>query len=94
MLLGVCVSINRKISHFMQFHSKIENAILSSKRVHDVDNLENVKMILSHKIRVLNHRIEKLMIGEEFEQTPKFKAAADEFASVSRLMRIAESYVG
>lgn len=76
----------------MQFHQKIENAILASNRLKDTETLSTIKMILDHKARVLNHKIEKLMIGEEFEQTPKFKATADEFAAIARLTRIAESY--
>lgn len=76
----------------MLTHKKIENAILSSARLKDTESLKTISMILDHKTRVVNARLEKLMVGETFEQKPKYRLAYDEYSAVDRLKRIVSSY--
>lgn len=76
----------------MMKYRKIEVAILSAKRERNLQRMEDIKMILEHKTRILDMEADQTMKRSGFMKSQKFKDISAEYSTVQRLHRLTQAY--
>jgi phosphosulfolactate synthase (CoM biosynthesis protein A) len=76
----------------MMKYRKIEVAILSAKRERNLQRMEDIKMILEHKTRILDMEADQSMKRSGFTKSQKFKDISEEYSLVQRLHRLTQAY--
>ena len=76
----------------MMKYRKIEVAILSAKRERNLRRMEDIKMILEHKTRILDMEADQTMKRSGFMKSQKFKDISVEYSTVQRLHRLTQAY--
>jgi hypothetical protein len=73
-------------------YRKIEIAILTAKRERNLQKIDDIKLILEHKTRILDERADLQMRKHGFNKSAQFKDLTDEYSTVQRLYRMAHAY--
>jgi phosphosulfolactate synthase (CoM biosynthesis protein A) len=76
----------------MMKYRKIEVAILSAKRERNLQRMDDIKMILEHKTRILDMEADQSMKRSGFMKSKKFKDISEEYSLVQRLHRMTQAY--
>jgi hypothetical protein len=76
----------------MMKYRKIEIAILTAKRERNLQKMDDIKMILEHRTRLLDMKADERMKRSGFTKSAEFKEIAAEYSAVQRLHRMTTAY--